>query len=241
MSCSFSNDSVNNSKQKVIVGISPDLPPKVFMKNGTVKGYVIDLLDALSDVTALEFELREMSFPSLITSVSYGLIDIATCLVVTEERKKNIDFSEVYDWGAGFIIVSHDDHCFKDLESLKGGSASVELGTVTEKFVDDKNLEMSLNLSISRYDSLSLVVESVKSGRVDAAIINYENSLAATNNHLIFSMLGGENKFAFGFRKDRGDDLLEKINTGIRFLKDNSEFPGEECHRLYKIRNRWSK
>ena len=230
MSCSFLNDTVNNNKQKVIVAAFPAKHPALFIESGVLKGHLTEILPALGKITGLEFEFKEMNTSSALIALSKGLIDMVPCLMITEERKKNIDFSRYYEWGF-FVIVYRRDDVFQDLNSLKGKRVAVEIGTAREAIIDEKNEEMDLNLDIHRYDSENTAIQSLKSGKVDATIMPYDEFVIVNNNNLASSILGVKFERAFGFRKDRGDDLLERINEGITTLKDSGK--------LDKMRSKW--
>ncbi len=232
MSCSFSNDKqMFSNSNKVIVGVCSDIPPKVFSKNGLIKGYAIDLIDAISDVSHLEFEIRDMSFPAIMTGLANGSIDMTPTLVMTEERKKTIDFSVPYDWDSGYIIVFNNDHFFADLPSLKGRKVAAEVGTAMEKFIDKKNKEMNLNLDINRCSSMNVSIELVKARKVDAMIFPRSSFVGLVDHGLMFSIIEGSIEIAFGFRKNRDDNLSERISLTVQYLKENGE--------LYRIRDRW--
>ena len=231
MSCSFLNDSVNNSKRKVIVGVSANKPPKIFVENGIIKGHVIDVLDELSKVTGLEFEFKEMSISSSLTALSSGLVDVVPCLIVTEERKKTIDFSYPYD--RGFLVMVHPhDKPVASFDTLKGKKIAVEIGSAMEKWIDEKNKDMLLDLSVHRYDDLRTVIQSLIARKVDCTILPYDFAVGIQDNSLSSSIFGGEIKHAFGFKKDRDDDLIEVINSGIEIL--------DKSARLGKLMCKWA-
>ena len=230
MSFSFSNDSVNNSKQKVIVGAFLDNPPALFTENGVTKGHMTEILPALGEIAGLEFELREMSKPSALTALSRGLVDMVPCLIITEERKKIMDFSRHYEWGF-LVIVYRKGNIFPDLNSLVGKRVASVTGSAEERLIDEKNEEMSLDLDIHRYERESIVIQSLRSGKVDAVLMPYDEFVTINDNDLAASVLEFRYEAAFGFGKNRNDDLIERINKGITILKDNGK--------LDKIRSKW--
>ncbi len=230
MLCALSKN-IENNRQKVLVSTSADVPPALFMEGGVAKGYVIEMLGALSDITGLEFEFTEMKVSSALTSLTHGSVDVVPCLIVTDDRKKTIDFSSSYD--TGFLVIVHPKNSiFPTLDSLRDKKVAVSIGTAMERLVNKQNVEMSLDLDIHRYDDLNSAIQSLSSGKVDATIVSYDNSVAIKDDNLSSSILGVEFKCAFGFRKNREDDLLERINLGLNFLKRSG--------RINKIRSKWS-
>ena len=55
------------------------------------------LANAIADKLGLKLEVVDMEFDSLIASVQSGKVDIVLAgMTVNEERKKNVDFTQMY-------------------------------------------------------------------------------------------------------------------------------------------------
>lgn len=80
---------------------------------------------AVSDELGMELKIEDMAFDSIIPAISTGKVDIgAAGFTVTEERKKNVNFTDTYTTSKQVIIVKDDT-----VTSEKAG--------LSEKFYDN--------------------------------------------------------------------------------------------------------
>ena len=76
------------------------------MDNGTITGIDMDIMQAICDDLGLELKIENMKFDSIIASVNAGKADVgAAGMTVTDERKKNVDFSDSYTTSKQVIII----------------------------------------------------------------------------------------------------------------------------------------
>ena len=88
-------------KNKIVLGVSPDYPPYEFLttENGNKKvvGADIYLAEQVAKKLGVQVEIQQMAFDSLIAALNANKIDMVISGVnPTEERKKAVDFSDVY-------------------------------------------------------------------------------------------------------------------------------------------------
>jgi polar amino acid transport system substrate-binding protein len=82
-----------------------EFPPYEYNEDGKIKGFDIDLITAIADLLGKKVTVIDMHFDSVIPAVQSGKADIgASGITVTEERKKNVDFSRPY-YNASIVIV----------------------------------------------------------------------------------------------------------------------------------------
>jgi len=63
-------------------------------------------MQAIADKLGMELKIEDMAFDSIIPAVSTGKIDVgAAGFTVTEERKKNVNFTDTYATSKQVIIV----------------------------------------------------------------------------------------------------------------------------------------
>ena len=95
---------------KLIVATNATFPPYEFIDdNGDFAGIDIEIIEAVGEYLGLEVVIENMEFDSIITSVSTGKADIGIAgMTVTEDRLKNVDFSETYATGKQVIITSSE-------------------------------------------------------------------------------------------------------------------------------------
>ena len=81
-------------------------PYEMTSDNGGYEGIDVEIATLIAQKLGLELVVDDMEFGSVITSVQSGKADMAMAgLTVTEERKKNVDFTESYATGVQVIIV----------------------------------------------------------------------------------------------------------------------------------------
>ena len=83
-----------------------EFPPYESKKGSEVVGIDVDMMRAVCDKLGLELVIEDMAFDSIITSVESGKADVgAAGISVTEDRKKNVDFTVGYATSTQVIIV----------------------------------------------------------------------------------------------------------------------------------------
>ena len=86
------------SKGKSIVGLDDSFPPMGFRdEKGQIVGFDIDMAKAVAEKLGVKVEFKPVDWDGVILSLNNKDIDVIwNGLSISEERKKQIDFSEVY-------------------------------------------------------------------------------------------------------------------------------------------------
>ena len=101
-----SPEGTDRSKGKLVMATNAAFPPYEFIENEKIVGIDADMAQAVCDILGYELEISDMEFDSIITAVQSGKADIGVAgMTVTEERLKNIDFTEPYTTATQVIIV----------------------------------------------------------------------------------------------------------------------------------------
>lgn len=91
---------IDNPKNngRLVVGVVSDKGlPFAIVKNNRIVGFDIEMAERFAASLGKELVLQDMEFASLIAAVAGNKIDMVdSTLVITEERKKQIDFSDPY-------------------------------------------------------------------------------------------------------------------------------------------------
>ncbi len=94
------------SGKAIKLGTNAAFPPFEYVEGTKIVGFDISMGQKIAKDLNQSLEIVDMSFDSLIPALSSGAIDfIAAGMSVTEERKKNVDFSEPYFASNQVIIV----------------------------------------------------------------------------------------------------------------------------------------
>lgn len=90
----------------LIMATNVAFPPYEYYENGKPTGIDVDMAQAVADRLGKELEVSDMEFDSIIVAVQTGKADFgAAGMTVTEDRLKNIDFSNSYTTAKQVIVV----------------------------------------------------------------------------------------------------------------------------------------
>ncbi|MDY6231426.1 transporter substrate-binding domain-containing protein [Peptostreptococcus porci] len=222
------------AKGTLVVGTAPGYPPFEFIKStdgkSEVVGADIDLANKVAEKLGVKLEIKTMDFDSLIPALVSDKIDMAiTGMTPTDERKKTIDFSDVYFTGTNSLIVKADFNkkaeTADDLKQLKIG---VQKGSTQEILAVEK-LKVPNTKSLLNIPDL---VSDLKNGNIEAVIAS---STVAKINEKQFEGIkvldikglsssdAGETA-AIALKKGNNEELLEEVNSLIKELHDSGEY-----------------
>ncbi|WP_394850188.1 ABC transporter substrate-binding protein [Pendulispora brunnea] len=191
--------------------------PFEFERDRTIVGFDVDLVDLMAKKLGVKRTFVDTSFENLKTGalLESGQCDlVAGSLTITEERRKNVDFSEPY-FEAHQVLVVKRGSGITDLASLKasGKPIGAQANTIGEDFIKGKGFQ-----PIS-FESTEAVLLALRSGRVDAiiedqpAIQNWMKESAHSNFQIAAQLESGE-KIGFAVKKGNGK-LLAVINDVV--------------------------
>lgn len=87
-----------------------EFPPYEYHDGDQIKGIDVDMARAIADKLGKELVISDMAFDSIIIAVQSGKADFgAAGMTVTEDRLKNIDFTDSYTTAKQVIIVKSSD------------------------------------------------------------------------------------------------------------------------------------
>lgn len=212
-----SNDVAKKSSEpkKIIVGISPDYPPyDTLDTKGNLDGFDVEMTKWLFDYLNnngynVELEWRQMSFDTIISAIQTGQVDFGISGFTYDEDRKVL-FSEPYYIEYQVALVKADtDISEVELTTegvtkyLEGKSIAVQMGSAAEEAA-----QLIAEAEVKSISDNSIVVESVKTGAVDAAIMGkaVADSYAATGDYIVLQ----------GEIKDK--DLEGSLNTSDNFI-----------------------
>ena len=140
----------DNKEAKVLkMGTSADYAPFEYIdtaKGEEPTGIDIELAKIITEKLGYKLEIQDMDFGGLISSLQNGQVDfVASAMSATDERRKSVDFSDIY-YTSKHIIISKKGSGFKTVEDLNGKKVGAQLGSIQE--TKAKELAKTIN-----YDS----------------------------------------------------------------------------------------
>lgn len=224
------NDSATGSdteEKKVLkMATSADYPPFEYIdtaKGSDIIGFDIDLAKALAEKAGYELEVQDMDFNSLIPALQAKQVDIVLSgMTPTPDREKNVDFSGIY-YTANHMIVSLKDNEIKSLEELDGKIIGVQLGSIQEGKASE--IAEKVDLKIENRNKISDLVQELKSGRIDAAIIEdlVANGYFENDPDLAGLTLSDEEEAGSAVAFQKGSALTKEFDDALNEMKENGE------------------
>jgi len=99
-------DGAEHQNGVLVMATNAQFPPYELLEGTEVVGFDADMMKAVCDRLGYELKIENMDFDSIITAVASGKADVGVAgMTVTEDRLKNIDFSDSYTTATQVIIV----------------------------------------------------------------------------------------------------------------------------------------
>ena len=123
------------SNGELVMATNAAFPPYEYYENNKIVGIDADIAHAIADKLNKKLVIEDMEFDSIVTAVQGGKADIgAAGMTITEERKKNIDFTTSYTTAKQVIVVRNGER--NALTSLKD--------SFYQNFIEDNRYEYLL-------------------------------------------------------------------------------------------------
>ena len=194
-------------------------------------GYDVMMAKYLADKLGMELVIEDMEFNSIISAVQSGNVDFGMAgMTVTEDRLKNVDFSESYATGVQVVIVKADSD-YQKPEDLTGKKVGVQEGTTGdiiasgEKF-GEKN-KVIVKTDVKRYKKGVDAVMDLKNGAIDAVVIDEKPAQEFVKNNakklkLVVDSAGAE-YYCIAITKGN-TAYKEEINKQIKAIKKDGTY-----------------
>ena len=211
------------------IGVEGAYPPFSSKESdGTLVGFDIDIAKALCAEMQRECELVEQEWDGMIPALKARKFDaIVASMSITEERKRQIDFSEKYYKTPARLVASKDADFEGTPEDLAGKRIGVQRGATHQCYAE----KMFPDAEIVLYGSQDEVFRDLALGRVDAQL---SDSLIAQESFLSaeagadYAFLGGDHTDVecygegVGIAVRKGEDELRKdLSKAIAAIRAN--------------------
>ena len=120
------------------VATNAAFPPYESYVNGVMTGIDIDVMQAVCDELGMTLKMEDMEFDSIIMAVTSGKADVGCSgMTVTEDRLKNIDFTDSYTNAKQMVIVA-------DSSAVTSGENSSFIEKLKENFMEQNRYQYIL-------------------------------------------------------------------------------------------------
>lgn len=211
---------------KLVVGTAP--PPYEFLDTSvkdkkSITGIDIKIAEAVAKKLGVKLEVQDMTFQSLLASITTGKIDIAiSAITPTAEREKTVDFSDSYLVGKHTLLVRKEDAGkYKTLSDFNGKKIAVQKSSLQEKLTNEQIKDAQV-VSLTKVPDALLELQQ---GKVDAVPVQSivggqylitNPDLAPTNVFFKIDSKGSSVAVPKG-----NEDFIKIVNEVIKENRDN--------------------
>ncbi|QIJ61956.1 transporter substrate-binding domain-containing protein [Streptomyces sp. JB150] len=200
-------------------------PPFQSEIDGKVQGFDVALIDLVADDLGVKQQILDTPFENFKTGafLNSGECDLAAAgMTITEERKKNVDFSDPY-FEATQAVLADKKSGISSFADLKGEKVGAQAQTTGEDYAKSKGLD-----PVS-FESSDAVLNGLRTGQVEAVVIDYpvvqgwlKDKANADAFQVAEQLHTGEQ---YGFTVKKGNDKLrEAINKAIADAKADGTY-----------------
>jgi ABC-type amino acid transport substrate-binding protein len=211
--------SKSSSKDTLVMATNATFPPYESVSNDKIVGIDVDIANAIAKKLGKKLEIKDVSFDSIIAGVQQGKYDFGMAgITVTEDRKKNVDFTDPYAKAVQSVIVKEDSTIQSVDDITKNNKIGVQQGTTGDIYASDDYGEDA----VIKYNDGPTAVQALISGKVDCVIIDSEPAkayVAANQGLKILDSAYADEEYAICVKK--GSDLKGDINDALKDLKDD--------------------
>ncbi|WP_308013510.1 transporter substrate-binding domain-containing protein [Streptomyces beigongshangae] len=200
-------------------------PPFQSEIDGKVQGFDVALVDLVAKDLGVKQEILDQPFENFKTggSLNSGQCDLAAAgMTITDERKKNVDFSDPY-FEATQGVLAGKKSGIASLADLKGKKVGAQAQTTGEEFAKGKGLN-----PVS-FESSDALLNGLRTGQVKAVVIDYpvlQGWLKDKANADAFEVADNINTGEeYGFTMKKGNTkLLEAVNKALADAKSDGTY-----------------
>ena len=209
----------------LIVATNAEFKPYEYIENNQIVGIDMDIMQAICDELSMNLVIENMAFDSILPAIQSGKATVgAAGMTVTEDRKKNVDFSDSYTTSKQVIIVNDEktsaaNNTINSVDDLIGKNIGVQLGTTGDTFATDYEKDGTANLE--RYTKAADAIQALNQNKIDCVIIDEQPALsfvALNSNLAILEEEFAVEEYALCVKKGNSE-LLSEINEALKKLK----------------------
>ncbi|MCR5474916.1 MAG: basic amino acid ABC transporter substrate-binding protein [Lachnospiraceae bacterium] len=209
-----------SSSKKLVMATNAAFPPYESVEGNEIIGIDPEIAKLIADDLGRELVIEDMAFDSVIAAVQTGKADIAMAgLTVTEDRKKNINFTDPYTEAAQVIVVKEGSEVTTP-DDLEGKTIGVQIGTTGDIYAEDIK-----DATIERYSKFFEAINALSQDKIDAVIVDREPGKVFVSENEGLKMIDEEftvEEYAIGVAKEN-TELLDQINASLKKLQESGK------------------
>ncbi|MGX9132916.1 transporter substrate-binding domain-containing protein [Rummeliibacillus sp. JY-2-4R] len=215
-------------KDKIVFGVKNDT--RLFglknPKTGNVEGFDIDIAKEITKIVLgdeSKAEFKEVTSKTRIPMLQKGDIDaIVATMTITDERKKEVDFSDVY-FKAGQALLVKKGSPIKSIADIKKGTKVLAVkGSTSAVNIREK----APDATVLEFENYAEAFTALKAGQGDT--LTTDNAILygmvdEDPNYQVVGDLFTDEPYGIAVKKD-SPELVQAINDALKELHDNGKY-----------------
>ena len=177
----------------LVMATNAQFPPYEYYDGDEMVGIDVEIAQKIAEKLDMKLEIKDVEFDGIVAGVQSGKYDMGMAgMTVTEDRLKNVNFTDSYAKGVQVVIVK-EDSAYTSFEEFYTGfdadenptgvkdgiTIGVQSGTTGDIYASDEPKKWGFGSdNVKQYNTGSDAVEALKSGKVTAVIIDNEPAKA---------------------------------------------------------------
>ena len=227
------------------VGSCLEYEPFEYREGGELKGFDVELTEAIAGELALEVKWVKANFDTIFTAVAGGQFDmVAAASTITPERDQEVDFSDPYfNARQGLSANTSETPDIQSTDDLGDGDVvGVQKGTTGKAWAEDNLVAQGVELRT--YDAIPDAFTDLEAGNLVAIVNDEPSSVAEVANRQGLEVVQGIDTgevYGLAFSPDN-PELTEAVNQALADLITDGTyasifetyFPGQEIPPEYQ-------
>ncbi len=220
------------ANKTLTLATSPDYPPYEFkdtaVSGNEIIGFDIDIAKYITKELGYELKVIGMDFNGLIPALQAKRADLVMAgMTPTAERKKNVDFSDLYYEAQNTIVAKKGSNLTK-AEDLTGKKVGVQLGSIQQESV-----KKMAGVQAAPLNKIPDIIQEIKAQRIAAGVIEdtVAKGYAAANPDLEFNTIPNTEESGSAIAFGKGSTLVPEFNRVLQQMKASGK--------IKELANKW--
>ena len=204
-----------------------EFEPFEYKDGDNVIGIDAEISQKIADKIGVKLKVNDISFDTLTTDLNSGKSNfVAAGMTVTDDRKKNVDFSDTY-FDASQAIIVPKSSSIKARADLNGKKVGVQQGTTGDTFCTNEDGKSDIKVgSVERYTKAVDAVTDLINGKIDAVVIDDfpATKFVEKNSNKIAKLSDALTVEKYAIAVKKGDAaMLKVVNDVLGEMKSSGE------------------
>jgi lysine-arginine-ornithine-binding protein len=191
-------------------------------KAGKAVGFDVDIANLIAKKLGVKADIMTTDWGGIIPALETHKFDvIISAMTITEDRKKEIDFSIPYYDSGQIIAVRKSNNSIKGPEDLVGKTVGTQMGTTGDFAV--QKIKGAIDKT---YPDIQLAFADLELGRLDAVVNDLPVTAFYSKGHKDIKLVGKlltVEHYGIAFRKN-DTELRDAVNKILEEIKADGEY-----------------